>query len=355
MMLTTYRFGVSTLLSLFAVGSTLAAGCGSGSGSRGGGGAGAGLGGAAVGGMPGSVGGASAAGGSAAGGAPVSAGGTSGGLHLPVTGDAFCLQDAGSADAAFLFGFNRACTAVKKAGAVPPTLDEMQAAKTYCSTLGGTSSTACPAETPVAYCVGTGTVPALQLSLDLVRTVYQSAVTPDASAVARNALNVCAGQASMVYDTTGKPVTATCTGTLTASVDGVPTDFSKNLFCAYVSDGTKGTYFIRGSDDPSSINLKTLSIYVFKNAAGVVALQTYQAQQVPALAALYPAVGYSEGSSGTGAYPTPDPAMVSYQSTTFDATGAGLAGTFTVGAIKGNAGATRTITAGTVNISFLVQ
>ncbi|HEX2658005.1 MAG TPA: hypothetical protein VHU40_07020 [Polyangia bacterium] len=345
------------MVSAFAVSSTLAGACGSSGASKGAGGAGAGVGGAA-GGTPavsGAAGGTSGIGGSAAGGATVSAGGMSGGLHLPVTGDAFCLQDAGSADAAFLYGFNRECTAVKKAGAVPPSLDEMQAAKTYCSTLGATSVAACPAETPVAYCVGTGTVPASQLSLDLVRTVYQSPVTPDASAVARNALNVCAGQASMVYDTTGKRITTSCTGTLTASVDGVPTDFSKNLFCAYVSDGTKGTYFIRGSDDPSSINLKTLSIYVFKNAAGLVALQTYQAQLVPTLAALYPAVGYSEGSSGTGAYPTPDPAMVSYQSTTFDATGAGFSGTFTVGAIKGNAGATRTITAGTVNISFLVQ
>ena len=344
MKLTTYRFGV---VILFTFGSLLAAGCGSSGAAQGTGGAGAGVGGAA--------GGASALGGSAAGGAAVSGGGMSGGLHLPVTGDAFCLQDTGTPDAAFLIGFGRECTTVKKAGTVPATIDELQAAKTYCSNLGAMAVTACPAETPVAYCVGTGTVAATQLSLDLVRTVYQSPVTPDASAVARNALNVCAGQASMVYDTTGKPVTATCTGTMTASVDGVPTDFSKNLFCAYVSNGTMGTYFIRGSDDPASINLKTLSIYVFKNAAGVVALQTYQAQQVPALAALYPAVGYSEGSSGTGAYPTSDPAMVSYQSSTFDATGAGLSGTFTVGAVKGNAGATRTITAGSVNISFLVH
>ena len=320
----------------------LAAGCGSSGASKGAGGAGA-------------AGGVSALGGSAAGGAPAGAGGASGALHLPVTGDAFCLQDAGSPEAALLFGFNRECTAVKKAGAVPATIDELQAAKTYCSILGATAVTACPAETPVAYCVGTGTAPGTTTSLDLVRTVYQSAVTPDASAVARDALSVCAGQASSVYDTTGKQISATCTGMLTAVVDGVPTDFSKNLFCAYVSDGTVASYFIRGSDDPQSINLKTLSINIFKDATGVVALQTYQASRVPMLAALYPAAGYSEGSSGAGAYPTPDPAMASYQSLTFDATGAGLSGTFAVGAIKGNAGATRIITGGTVSISFLVQ
>lgn len=349
---TTYRFGVRTLLSFLLAGSALtvlASGCGSSSAK--------GAGGGSVGGTPGIGGAGGPLGNGGAGGAPVGAGGTTAGLHLPPTGDVYCLQDAASADGAFYYGFNRQCTAVKKAGIVPATTAELQSASTYCTLIiGGTVVTACPAETPVAYCVGTGAALGSTLSLDVVRTIYQSAVTPDANAVARDAAAVCAAQATAVYDTAGHMVTGTCTGTLTASVDGVPVDFSKGLYCSYVSNGTEAIYFIRGSDDPQSIDLKTLSLSIFQDAMGIVSLQTLLgSRSPPQLAGLYPPVGYSEGSAATGVFPTPaDPTMITYQSQAFDAKGAGLSGTFSIGGIK-NGSAMRAITAGAVTITFPVQ
>jgi len=344
-------------------------GCGSSSQTKGTGGAGGML--SSVGGSMGvggsvGVGGSTGVGGSrggAAGTTPATGGaGGSGpsavGPGIPTTGDAFCLQDALTADAAFYYGFSRQCSTFKKAGSVAASTAEVTSMNSYCAAfLGGKTVTACPAEPVAAYCAGPISFVSAggTLMFDLVKTVYQGTVTADASAVARNSLAICGPLANAVYDPANHHVQAICSGTVSASVDGVPVDFSKGLICTYTSDGTRTVYFLRGEDDPTSINLKSLSLSIYKDAMGV-SLRSVLGASQPVLAALYPPVGYSEGSAAAGVFATPaDPATITYQSQAFDATGAGLTGTFAIGVIKGSGTNMRTITAGTVNITFPTQ
>ncbi len=334
--------------------------CGGGGASKGGAG-GQSAGGQSAGGQ--SAGGTTVVGGGGAGGAGVVSGAGGApptmGRGIPASGDASCLLDAMTADGAFVYGYARQCATLTKKGGVA-TSEEKAAFAAYCALrVGGMMVASCPADPAAAYCVDSGTVTTgsitttvVTVPFDLVRVVYQSAVTPDAQAVARNSVAIC-GVAPAIYDaTTNQLVAAKCSGTLTASVDGVPVDFSQGLFCSYSSDGPRGYYFIRGSDVPASIAVKTLSLSIYKNATGVSLQTVLGAASPPSLAALYPPVGYSEGTSASGAFATPtDPTTITYQSQTYDATGASVSGTFTIGGLKGGAG-TRTITAGTVNIAF---
>jgi len=312
-----------------------------------GGGGGAGL---TPGGAAGNGGGTAAGG---AGGTSVGAGGAGAapGPGIPATADAACLLDSMTTDAALYYGFGRKCVSLSIHGRAA-TADEKTALAGQCAIrYGGTMVASCPVEPLAATCIDSSTIAegnlatgVVQVPFDIVQAVYQGVVTPDAQAVARNKLAVCQN-APAIYDTANHLVNATCSGTLTASVDGVPVDFSHGLSCSFVSDGTRSLFYLQGSDNPGAIDLKTLSLSIYKTATGV-ALQT--------LLGTTP-VGYSEGSSGSGVYPTPaDTSAITYASQTFDPTGAAVAGTFSVGALKNGSGM-RTITAGSVNLAFPVQ
>lgn len=304
----------------------------------------------AAGGAPGTGGGTPAGGNGGTAAGAGGAGATTGG-GIPATADAACLLDSLTPDAAFYYGFGRKCVSLSIHGRAA-TADEKTALATQCGLrYGGTAVAACPAEPLAATCVDASTIASgnlatgvVQVPFDIVQAVYKSTVTPDAASVARNKLAVCQN-APAIYDAANHLVTATCSGTLTASVDGVPVNFSQGLACSFVSDGTRSILYVQGSDSPASVDLKTLSLSIYKTATGV-ALQT--------LLGTTP-VGYSEGSSGSGVFPTPaDPTAIMYTSQTFDPATATVAGTFSAGALKNGAGM-RTITAGAVNVAFPVQ
>jgi hypothetical protein len=204
----------------------------------------------------------------------------------------------------------------------------------------------CPTDgTPVAYCLGHQNVfvEGMVMTYDVIKVVYESAVNPDAASVARN-IAVCG--LDPVYDTDDNLMTATCSGSVTAKVDGELVEFN-HLVCTFTSDGTRATYFIDATDDPQSPDAKSLNLSVFQDEMGV-SLKT--------LLPTSPPVGYSEGGAVAGVYATPeDPMAITYTSDTFDATGEGLTGSFEIGGIKNGGGTVREITEGTIDVTFAVE
>jgi hypothetical protein len=175
--------------------------------------------------------------------------------------------------------------------------------------------------------------------------VYESAVTPDAESVARNAFAICGSLT--VYDLDDNALVANCTGTVTASVDGEPVDFSENILCTFRADGTRSTYYVRATANYNTPESKELTLKIIQDENGEMFYEE----------ANMPGYGYLEGLTGFGAYvfatENTDP-MVTVDS--YSATGEGFAGTFSIGEISGaSASNVRVITDGEIDIQFTVE
>jgi hypothetical protein len=284
-------------------------------------------------------------GGTAAGGGVTGQGGADPlamGPGIPTDGDAYCLADRSSGPD-LTFEDVRRCIIGKKIGG--PATD---AEKTdFCPRVGGTPVAACPAnDIPVAYCKllsysrpGVGQVP-----FDVTAVIEKSPVSPSAAAVVREqqgtAVSWCDGA---TYDTANHHVVATCAGTLSASVDGVPIDFSTDIRCSFVGDGDRALFLVSGNAASSDLS-RFLALTVSKDGTEL---------------SLKPSLEYVETPTATGTpvYYTPpaDGRSVSYQSQAFDMMGEVLSGAFSFGTVASESGITRVVSAGQVNVTFTVQ
>ncbi len=244
---------------------------------------------------------------------------------------------------AFYFGYHQICSSTN---AKEGTLTDMQIAgiEGVCAGVwSGTVVDSCSDDNVVAYCAGeeyaSGSI------VDVVRRIYGGPVTPDAGAVARNALPICG--VSPVYDLDDNLLTATCSGTVTAMVDDELMDFSDKLTCTFRTDGTQTTYFVRAAKDFDSVDIKELTLKIIDDGSGTI---TYfrELNTVP--------VGYLEGVAASGAFAIEtDNTDLMLNIDDYSSTGEGFAGTFSIGEIATGSSDVRVITDGMIDIQFTVE
>lgn len=259
------------------------------------------------------------------------------GPGIPTDGDVHCLAEM-PAGPDLTFDYGRRCIIATKIGAPATDAEKTE----LCQRVGGTPITACPAtDTPVAYCAlasygrpGVQTVP-----FQVVAVIELSPISPSAAAVVRDYASCDGGP---IYDTANHHVTATCAGTLSASIDGVPVDFSTDIRCSFVSDGDRAMFQVSGSSSTDAWQ-PSLAVTVMKDETGF---------------SLKPSVQYVEYPAGAAPlwFLTPvDATTLMYQSQIFDMMGAAMSGTFSLGAVQTDSGTARVISAGRVNVTFTVQ
>jgi hypothetical protein len=276
-----------------------------------------------------------------AGGSSNGSGGMGPGLEQ---GDVNCLgAERMDLATAFYFGFHQICTSTSPKEGM---FDDMQAqyVEGLCAAVNaGTVVDSCSDDNVVAYCAG-DQYTAVGV-LDELRRVYEGPVTPDAAHVARNAFAICG--ASPVYDLDDNLLTANCSGTVTAMVDDVLTDFSEKLICTFRTDGTQTTYFVRATQDPNSLESKELTLKIIKDGDEVISYFT-EVNTLP--------VGYLEGATASGAFAfETDNTDLMVDITDYSDTGDGFAGTFSIGELRTGSNAVRQITDGVIDIQFTVE
>jgi hypothetical protein len=251
---------------------------------------------------------------------------------LPAMADHACLNGpVANDDGALYFGLDTTCTITQVP--MPPVTPMQKMAFDYaCGFYGGPAKVVdnCPRDNIVAYCYGQGVGPGTKGW----KLIYKSKVTPDAEAVALNAIQTCG--TNTIHDASGALMPArTCKGTITAKVNGVDKVFDKNRVCTFKNNGTKAQYFAVG--DTATGDRLTLFIerqngmYTFGNS-------------------ILAASGYLEG--GAKAFTVGNPAMQMIQVSKFEDKGAAITGTFTIGELK-NAAEVRTITDGVLDVSIV--
>lgn len=270
------------------------------------------------------------------------------GPGIPAAGDVYCLTQVTNADQAFYYGYQSACTVLANVDGSAPDEDQLELMGSVCTTLyGGQVVDACPDDRePAAYCAGTDSIGLNMFAA--TKIVYQSDVTPDAAAVARNELAICGRFPG--YDLDDAPLSATCTGTLTAEVDGMEQDFSEQFVCTFRSDGTKAVYLVRGSADGGTLDNRELTLRVGQDGE---ADPTYYEE------VLQPPVAYLEGGTAAGAFgfTTPDTDLV-FEAADYDVTGGGFTATFSIGQLSTSPTETtnvRVITNGSISIDFSAE
>jgi hypothetical protein len=92
------------------------------------------------------------------------------------------------------------------------------------------------------------------------RLIYKSPATPDTATFALNSLATCSGFPAR--DPAGNILQPSCSGTMTAKVDGVPVDFSARFICTYKTNSTKSEYFVRATYLPETTMVKELTVTV---------------------------------------------------------------------------------------------
>lgn len=254
---------------------------------------------------------------------------------IPSDADIYCLYVV-APDQALSLGFERACTSAKRVSGPAVTAEDRN---TFCSVWGGTPVAACPATDPaVAYCSWTTGDPS-SLNLEVVRVIEPGTVTPDAAAVVRDPDSSCG--TAPVYDTSHHRLTPTCTGTFSASVDGVRADFLGDHTCRFVTDGKRAVWGFNTSlivTPPSP----SLQMELHKEDTGLsFGILTFGSAGII----------YQEGSARFITQPN---SSTTYQSEVFDAAGMAIKGTFNIGPATAGAG-TRTITDGVVDLRFEVK
>jgi hypothetical protein len=264
------------------------------------------------------------------------------GNGIPTDADLYCMIQL-TPDHALARGYDRTCLIAKKLH-VPATAAEKE---DFCSLEGGLLVDSCTAtETPVAYCAepwrareGVATVP-----FDVVRVIERGPFTPSAVAVARNVQAFCQGEP--IYDTSNHHVSATCTGTLSATVDGVPKVFSSDVYCVFFTDGTRAAFAVSAGGPPEDPMMRWLVLNLFKDATGV----SLKGLGMGSRGA------YVEATGSSGWFNTPvDASAPRYHSQTFDPEGAAVSGAFTFGALENDEGATRVVTDGCMNVTFTLR
>jgi hypothetical protein len=315
--------------------------CGSGAPS-GHGGAGGG-GGSTTGGQGGAVG--ATPGGQGGGGAPGSDGGRGGSIEatvgdlIPSDADIYCIRDV-SQEELLVFGFERSCISGKQTGGLP--LDSGQKAS-FCEDWGHGAKLVdkCPSSEPaIAYCsfmIGSLQEPA-NPPIQVFRVFERGVVLPDAAAAARNVERLCG--TFPLYDAGRRLLRTTCTGTFSAAVNGVRTNFSTDHACRFVTDGKRAAWGFDASD-LMMLPAPWLRFELFKDDAGVrVSMFTFGSN----------GLAYDDGVTfRQGITPS---AM--YRSEIFDPAGKAIKGTFDLGTLVGNSGS-RTISDGVVDLKFDVN
>lgn len=145
----------------------------------------------------------------------------------------------------------------------------------------------------------------------------------------------------MAFDMNGKALVSRCTGTIKATVDGVMTDFSKNLLCWYRSDGTKSLYFIQAAD---TTRYKSFNINIQQEGGKY---------SVPGTAGA-PGFAYIDGNAPF-AFPK-NAESIPLEVTNFAPAGAGLKVTFSPGEVfsqpGGKGAGPKVITDGSIDIAI---
>lgn len=251
-------------------------------------------------------------------------------------GDVYCDKDAGSLAAAYIFGTLRTCGVYKLQNPA-----QTMAAETDCTVIrSGMVANSCPTSDIVALCE----VP-LNVTLPgvLLTAIYQSAVTPDVAAVARNGLQTCLG--GKVARTNGTVVNAACSGSISVDINAAARTFATGLVCQFKTDGNRSTYTVTAfeSDQPDA---SQITVRLGQDSDGPVFRSDILGT---------PPVGFIEGLNGF--FPTLDQASTpTVTVTTYDAQGARLIGSF--GGVTLNSapvGSTAVFENGTVNLTFSVS
>lgn len=256
---------------------------------------------------------------------------------LPV-GEHFCLHNNTAAAVEWALGWGTSC--ILSVASPPPFTPALKTAADYWCTFydeQATKPASCPPkEDMIGFCE---VWPNPAAGLKAWRLIYKSKLLPDTDALS---LNMAASGCLTANAPDGKPIAVRkCTGTVTAKVDGVAKDFSKELHCTYKNDGSKAAYFV----EANTASTDRLQLYLLKEN-GVANFGTDDPQT-----AISKGAGYLEG--GTKAFITPvDAAARTFNATVFAEKGAGLTATFSLGGYKSGSGELRTITDGSIAIQI---
>ena len=270
-------------------------------------------------------------------------GGSSEPLAIPPGGDHFCKAQL-SPDAAFLAGVESRCRVVFANGQ-PLTAEERERLDTSCRVhLSGQVVDSCQRADVVAYCQ--------EYALSSPRAgytlIYRAPINPDAAAVSLNAVAICSGAA---YLPTGERLHASCTGKVSASVDGQPLTFPRIAECTFKSDGARSELSFIAAHDAANIR---------DNRALDVAVREEGGAYRFGAVGLYPAANYSEGGSmgSYAAFNLPeDPATLKLNVVAFTPRGANFQATFEFGRMQASSGtdlkAFRNVSDGLVELALM--